>query len=188
VDTATGAYNLAYLTQHLPREMARAERYGRSLAVLSCDLGDIARVNGRSAGAAADAFMCGFVACSTACIRRGDWLVRTGEHVFMIVLPETERKGAQCVVRKLSEAFARQEFASTKELIGGSIKITITAMDPSRDGDGTAHMRALLHKVEGLRHGKKPDKKRSTDTETVNYLSDLELGCEAESGRNWPAS
>lgn len=187
MDTVTGAYNLAYLRQHLPREMARAERYGRSLAVLNCDIGDIARVNERLVGDAGDDLVRGFVSSSTACIRRGDWLVRTAEHIFMIVLPETERKGAQCVVRKLSEAFARQEFASTKQRIGGSIKITVTAMDPNSDGDGAAHMRALLHKIESFRPGEKRQTKRSAASETVNYLS-LESGGEAERGRSWPAT
>jgi two-component system, cell cycle response regulator len=187
-DTVTGAYNLAYLMQHLPRELARAERYGRSLAVLSCDIGRIARVSERLVGGAADDLARGFVSCSTACIRKGDWLARTGEHIFLIVLPETERKGAQCVVHKLSGALARQGFAPSKGVIGDSIKITITAMDPNSDGDGTAHMRALLHRLEGLRHSDKPDKNRSAQTETVNYLSDLEPGSEAEKGRNWPAT
>jgi two-component system cell cycle response regulator len=183
----TGAYNLTYLMQHLPREMARAERYGRSLTVLNCDIGDIARVNERLIGATGDESARGFVSSSTACIRKGDWLVRTGEHSFMIVLPETDRKGGQCVVHKLSEAFAHQEVASTGERIGGSIKITITAMDPNSDGDGTAHMRALLHKIESLRQSHKRHEKRAVDTETVNYLS-LESGSQTERGRNWPAA
>jgi two-component system, cell cycle response regulator len=187
-DTVTGAYNFAYLMQHLPREIARAERYGRSLAVLNCDIDGIARVNEQSGGAAGDLLARGFVACATACIRKGDWMVRTGELVFMIVLPETERKGAQRVVRKLTEAFARQESASTKVPLGGAIKVTITAMDPNSDGEGTAHMRALLRSAESSQHGDKRDEKRSADTEAAFYLSDFESGSEAERGRNWPTT
>ncbi|MGA2187092.1 MAG: response regulator [Steroidobacteraceae bacterium] len=188
MDTATGAYNLEYLMQHLPREMARAERYGRSLAVLDCAIDRMARVNEQSIGAAGDELLRGFVACSMACIRKGDWLVRTGEQQFMIVLPETDRKGAQCVMHKLSEAFARRESATTKEPLGGAVNITVTAMDPQGDGDGAAHMRALLGKSESLRHRDKHDEKRSPDDGTVHYLSDLVSVSDADRGRNWPAT
>jgi diguanylate cyclase (GGDEF)-like protein len=188
MDTVTGAYNLTYLMQHLPREIARAERYGRSLAVLNCDIGEIARATEREGDSDGNEFVRGFVSCSTACIRKCDWLVRTAERALMIVLPETDRKGAQCAVRKLSEAFACQEFALTKELMGGSIKFTITAMDPSSDKDGTAQMRALLHRLENLPHSVKRHKKRSVDTDTMNLLCDLDSDSEAERGRNWPAT
>ena len=38
IDSATAAHNLAYLVQHLPRELSRSERYGHALAVLTCDI------------------------------------------------------------------------------------------------------------------------------------------------------
>jgi diguanylate cyclase (GGDEF)-like protein len=180
IDTATGAYNLAYLMQHLPREMARAERYGRSLAVLTCRIDGMARVHERIVGAARDELVRGFVSCATACIRKGDWLVRTGENEFMIVLPETDEKGARCVTRKLSAAFT--------EPLGGAIKINVTAMDAARDGDSAAHMRALLRKAENLPHRDQHGGKRSPNAGTVHYLSDLASDGDADSGRNWPAT
>jgi len=106
----------------------------------------------------------------------------------MIVLPETERKGAQRVVRKLTEAFARQESGSAKQPLGGAIKIAITAMDPNSDGDGTAHMRALLRSAESSQHSDKRDEKKSADAEAAFYLSDFESGSESERGRNWPTT
>ena len=105
----------------------------------------------------------------------------------MIVLPETDRKGARCVVSKLSEAFARHESASTKEPIGGAVTISVTAMDPNSDRDGAAHMRALCRDAEGLRQRGMYVEKQLPNAETMNYLSDFVSGCEAEKGRNWPA-
>jgi two-component system, cell cycle response regulator len=187
LDTATGAYNLEYLMQHLPRELARAERYGRALAVLACEIG-IARDNEQVVGAVADELVREFVSSSTSCIRKGDWLARTGKNEFMIVLPETDRKGAQCVVRKLGQAFARRESATTKESIGGATNINVTAMDPNSDGEGTAHMRALLRKTENCRDSDRRDEKRLPDAGTINYLSDFVSGSQADRGRNWPAT
>jgi diguanylate cyclase (GGDEF)-like protein len=188
VDTATGAYNLAYLMQHLPREMARAERYGRSLAVLDCKIDGTARVSRQLVSAVSDETVRGFVACATSCIRKGDWLARTGKNEFMIVLPETDRRGAQCVVRKLAETFAREESAITKVPIGAAVSLNVTALDHKTDGDGAAHMQALLRKAESLRHRDNLDDKLLAEAETTNYLSDFASDSEAEKGRNWPAT
>jgi two-component system, cell cycle response regulator len=188
IDPLSGAYNIAYLMQHLPREMARAERYGRALAVLNCKIEETARISEQRVGHVGDEFLKGFVSCSAACIRRSDWLVRSGEGEFVIVLPETDEKGARCAARKLSEAFERQELPATNEPLGGRIKFSVTAMDPASDGGGAASMRAFLLKAASLRHADKRAKKRSVDTGTVYYLSDFDAGDEAERGRNWPAT
>jgi diguanylate cyclase (GGDEF)-like protein len=188
MDSVSGAYNLAYLVEHLPREVARAERHGRCLAVLNCEIDDAVRVNDeRVGGSVGDVLVPRFVSCSTATIRRSDWLVRSGEKEFLIVLPETDKKGAQCVARKLSQEFARQELPATKEPRRGAIKFKLTAMDPASDGGSVAYMRAFLRKAEGLRHSDMRET-RPPDTGAVFYLSDLESGSERERGRNWPAA
>lgn len=186
-DVATGAYNLAYLMQHLPREIARAERYGRSFAVLSCEIDGVAGVNTHFAGGTADEVLRRFAACSTACTRKGDWLARTGAQEFMIALPEADLKGAECVARKLSEAFTRKEAPNTSEPVGNAIKIQITAMNAQGDGDGTAHMRALLRKAESLGNRDKQDAKPAPDAR-LHYLSDLISVGDVDRGRNWPAN
>jgi GGDEF domain-containing protein len=114
----------------------------------------------------------------------GDWLVRTGEKEFMFVLPETDRKGAQCVVRKLDEAFA--ESAPIEGPFGGAIRISVTTMDPNSE-DGAAHMQALLAKAESYRYRDNHDAKRAPDA-GMYYLTDFVLGRDADNGRNWPAT
>jgi diguanylate cyclase (GGDEF)-like protein len=187
-DTLTGAYNIAYLMQHLPREMARTERYKRSLVVLKCEIDDTAPVNKRLAGSGGGELVRGFVQCSTACLRKSDWLVRSAEKQFMIVLPETDKKGARCVARKLSEAFALQKLPGTQEPLGGAIKFRLTAMEPAGEGAGAANMQALLRKAKDLRNLDKREEKPPAPIATVNYLSDLKSGGEAEAGRNWPTT
>jgi diguanylate cyclase (GGDEF)-like protein len=186
-DIATGAYNLSYLMEHLPREIARAERHGRSLSVLNCGIDEMVLVNEQLIGVSGDASMREFVSSSMACIRRGDWLVRTGESEFIIVLPETDGSGAQCVVRKLGEAFACRKSAPSKEPFGGAVNIYVTAMHPNADGEGAANMRALLNKVESLRHRDKRDAKRPAKGE-MHYLSDFVADGDLVGERNWPAA
>jgi hypothetical protein len=106
----------------------------------------------------------------------------------MIVLPETNEKGARCAARKLSEAFERRELPAAKEPLGRKLKFNVTAMDPAGGGGSAASMRAFLLRAESLRHVDKLETKRSADTGAAYYLSDLDSGSEAERGRNWPAT
>jgi diguanylate cyclase (GGDEF)-like protein len=185
-DPVTGVYNIAYLTQHLPREMARAERYGRALAILTCKVEYAACVREQRTGIGYDELVRAFVASSAVCIRRSDWLVRSGEAEFVIVLPESDEKGARCAARKLSDAFERQKLPATQEPLGGKVRFNITTMDPASDGSGAASMRAFLVKAESLRHDGGRAQKQSAETGTVYYLSDFDAGSEVEKGRNWP--
>jgi diguanylate cyclase (GGDEF)-like protein len=186
LDGATETYNLAYLMQQLPREIARAERHGRFLAVLNCKIDDTVRVD--ALGTGDDGLVRGFVSCATACIRKSDWLARSGVREFMIVLPETDERGARFVARKLSEAFARQALSATGPPRRSALQFSVTAMDTTNNEGSAAYMRALLRKTESLRKSAKHDERRSGDTGTVHYLSDLESNRESEKGRNWPAT
>jgi diguanylate cyclase (GGDEF)-like protein len=188
MDDATGAFNFAYFVKHLPREMARAERYSHPMTVLTCEIDSPTRINGLSTNANTDELARGFVSCSANCIRGSDWLARSGEREFTVVLPETDAKGARCVARKLSEAFARQEWPTGQDVLGATIEFDITAMDPASNGGSAAHMQALLrHRARSL-HTDNRDQKCAAKAEPGQYLSDLDTGTEAERGRNWPAT
>ena len=49
-------------------------------------------------------------------------------------------------------------------------------------------MRALLRRQKASERSAKHDERRSGNTGTVHYLSDLESNRESEKGRNWPAT
>jgi two-component system, cell cycle response regulator len=100
--------------------VARAKRYGRSLTVLNCQIDATGRGNQQLVGSVDDELALGFVSCATTCIRTSDWLVRAAEKEFMIVLPETDERGARCVARKLSEAFARRNRLRSKNRRSGA--------------------------------------------------------------------
>ncbi len=188
IDDVTGAYNFEYFEKHLPREMARAERYSHCLTALTCGIDSSARIKGVSADLSTEELARGFFSCSTECLRGSDWLVRSADQQFTIVLPETDAKGARLVARKMLEAFTRRAWPTGRLVLGDTVKFNITAMDPASNGGGAAHMQALLNKGARPRHKDKCDAKFPTQAEPVYYLSDFDSGKEAESGRNWPAT
>jgi diguanylate cyclase (GGDEF)-like protein len=101
-DPLTGAYNRRHMTTFLPRELERARRYGRPLAVLACDIDEFKAVNDSFGHEAGDEVLQAFVARATACTRGSiDWVARTGGEEFLIVLPETNLERATRVADKV---------------------------------------------------------------------------------------
>jgi PleD family two-component response regulator len=100
VDPVTGAYNLAYPAQHLPRELARPQRFGHSLSILHCDMGGFDAFCEQRGHEAGNELMREFVACAVTRIRKGDWFARASCASVWIVLPETAAKGAQCATKQ----------------------------------------------------------------------------------------
>lgn len=141
-DAATGVHNLGYLVQHLPRELARSQRYGHALSVLTCVIDGLA--DAECEVAARDALLRIFVARSAGCLRKYDWLARTGRHEFMIVLPETAPSGARCVARKLRYLFTRDPLCMADDSINLTVRIAVTAVEPKHDPDSMLRISALL--------------------------------------------
>jgi diguanylate cyclase (GGDEF)-like protein len=146
-DSVTGAYNLAYLTQHLPRELARARRYGHALAVLSCNIDGFNRFLDLFGQEAADEQLRRFVTGAERSLRKVDWLARTTGGTFMIVLPETSAAGAYFAAQKLR--FAQHPLSTPAEPIGFTVNIDVTALAANHDADSAARIESLLRSASG---------------------------------------
>jgi two-component system cell cycle response regulator len=143
-DAVTGAHNLDYLMHHLPRELARSQRYGHALGILTCDIDGFHRFTDRFGHGAGNEWLRAFVAGAGGCIRKGDWLARTGGGAFMIVLPETAAKGAHRAAQKLRQLFALHPFSTPAEPIGFTVSIGVTAVEAKHDARSADQIRALL--------------------------------------------
>jgi len=143
-DGATGVHNLRYFVHHLPRELARAQRSSQALAVLSCDIDGLEQIDDRFGRESAERILRAFVALSDGCIRKEDWLARTGDREFMIVLPDTTAEDAHCVARKLRELFARNPLCTPSVATGVRVNIGVTAVEAQHRIDDTLRIEGLL--------------------------------------------
>lgn len=101
-DPLTGAFNRRYLMEQLPRELERCRRYASPLSVILCDVDHFKQVNDRFGHAAGDDVLQQFAARIQRSIRSmSDWLARLGGEEFLIVLPETDYRGALLVAEKI---------------------------------------------------------------------------------------
>jgi diguanylate cyclase (GGDEF)-like protein len=143
-DPITGAYTIAYLAQHLPRELARSQRYGHAVAVLNCEIDGFNEIAAQYGDEVGDELLRAFVTRAESCIRNGDWLARTGDAEFMLVLPETPLKGAHRAAQKLRQLFALHPLSTPFGPITLTSRIEVTAIDARRDADSELRIHALL--------------------------------------------
>ena len=145
-DPLTGAHNLRYLMKHLPRELARAQRYLHPLAVLSCDIDRFKQINDAHGHGVGDEVLRAFVARSDSCLREGsDWLARVGGDEFVVVLPETDVVGANRVARKLHKVFAHCPVATAAGPVKLTVSIGITAVEAEDEILSPSKIDDLLH-------------------------------------------
>ena len=156
-DPLTGAPNLRYLLQQLPRELARAQRYGHSLAVLSCDIDKFKQINDTFGHDVGNDVLRAFVARAEKVLRKdSDWLARVGGDEFLIILPETNAIGASRVAKKLHQTFARFPVATPAGPVSFTSSIGVTAVDASLEIRDASKIEDLLRAADsGLYASKK---------------------------------
>lgn len=104
-DTVTQTFNRHYLSNNLPGEIQRAQRYRRSLAVILCDIDHFKELNDTAGHTAGDAVLRTVADTLAGLVRTDvDWVARYGGEEFLIVLPETDLAGAESVAERLRRA------------------------------------------------------------------------------------
>ena len=130
-DPLTGCYNRGYMTERLPQEIKRAKRYRHSLSLVLCDIDHFKRVNDTHGHQAGDRILKEFVQWINESIRDGvDWLARYGGEEFLIVVPETDTKGACCVAERLRRILSQRAIEIQGEKIYITASFGVTGLDP----------------------------------------------------------
>jgi diguanylate cyclase (GGDEF)-like protein/PAS domain S-box-containing protein len=93
-DGLTGLPNRALLLDRLESALQRADREGREIAVLFCDLDGFKQVNDSAGHAAGDAVLVETAARLRGALRDGDTVARVGGDEFVIIMEPWNRAGA----------------------------------------------------------------------------------------------
>jgi diguanylate cyclase (GGDEF)-like protein len=107
-DALTGLANRGTFEQALAREVARAQRYARPLALVLFDLDAFKARNDRLGHAAGDAALARVGSALRRLSRASDQVARLGGDEFAAILPETGPDGALAFAHKLRRALAAE--------------------------------------------------------------------------------
>lgn len=123
-DSLTGLWNFRYLTVSLNREIERALRFDRSLAVLMLDLDLFKNVNDTYGHQRGDEVLREFSERVKAEIREVDTLARYGGEEFVLVLPETTSEGAARLAERVCQTIRARPFTSAND--DSEIPVTVS--------------------------------------------------------------
>jgi diguanylate cyclase (GGDEF)-like protein len=116
LDALTGLHNRRYFHETLAREVARANRYQRELALIVLDLDDFKAINDRIGHLAGDAVLAEAAERLRDVVRSADVACRVGGDEFAIVLPESTPEDAKGLYRRLQAAMAKRPLGQAGRL------------------------------------------------------------------------
>ena len=117
-DALTGLYNRRYLEESLPREIARSERRGQSLALLMIDLDHFKAFNDRHGHDGGDALLTAFGHLLQASSRGEDIACRYGGEEFTLILTEITPEDARRRAEQLRMAVERMSVRHLQRDLG----------------------------------------------------------------------
>jgi two-component system chemotaxis family response regulator WspR len=112
-DGLTGVHNHRYLQEYLQIEVARSSRYKREFGLLFIDIDDFKRINdehGHKAGDEVLVRVAEQLQAANRKMRESDFAARYGGEEFVVILPETDVKGAQIKAERIRAAVAQLAF------------------------------------------------------------------------------
>jgi diguanylate cyclase (GGDEF)-like protein len=108
LDALTSLHNRRYFHETLAREVARAHRYGRRLAVIVIDLDDFKSVNDTVGHLAGDGVLAEAAERMLTAVRTADVACRVGGDEFAVILPESGREDAELLASRIARAVSGQ--------------------------------------------------------------------------------
>lgn len=106
-DGLTGLANHRTFWETLNRELSRARRYGTPLSLVVLEIDKFKRINDSFGHLKGDEALRGIAQVLNRCCRTMDIAARIGGDEFALILPETDKQGAEYVARRVHKAIAK---------------------------------------------------------------------------------
>ena len=140
-DPLTGLFNYRYLRESLRRELERAARFGRDLAVVALDLDHFKDVNDTYGHGVGDMVLVEVARRIRGVTREVDVAFRRGGEEFVILLPETDSAGGAALARRLAAEVRHTPVVACDHAISVTVSIGV-AVFPEHGTTGSAVLEA----------------------------------------------
>jgi diguanylate cyclase (GGDEF)-like protein len=133
LDALTGLHNRRYFHETLAREVARAQRYSRRLALIVFDLDDFKAINDRIGHLSGDAVLAETAERVRDVVRSADIACRVGGDEFAVILPESSTADADQLYHRLRGAVSSRPVGQAGRLsLSAGIADLLPDDDPTR--------------------------------------------------------
>jgi diguanylate cyclase (GGDEF)-like protein len=129
IDPLTGLENRVAWEDLVRLENDRLRRYRRPIAVVSADIDDLKAVNDREGHPAGDVLIRAAADVLRAHARAADRVARVGGDEFLVLLPETDSRGAERYVRRVRAAARRLGTGTAPSGLALSLGFAAAALD-----------------------------------------------------------
>jgi diguanylate cyclase (GGDEF)-like protein len=131
-DALTELYNRRHFLELMEKEIARAERHGRPLALAILDVDLFKRINDDFGHIAGDVVLKQIAEILRQHVRGEDIAARIGGEEFAILLPEAQARDATSFAERLREAVATTAFAPGGAPQRITVSIGLASLAPAR--------------------------------------------------------
>jgi diguanylate cyclase (GGDEF)-like protein len=142
-DELTGAYNMRAFSSMLQRAFRQAVRYGHALSVVMIDSDNLKHINDTHGHESGNRLLQHVVRCIREQLRGSDVMARFGGDEFIVLLPETNDKGAMEMAERIRKAVEVSRF----DVRSGDTNITVSLGVASYPEDG-GNLDAILDKAD----------------------------------------
>ena len=122
-DSLTGLANRRAYEERIEEELLRAQRMGRSLALILLDVDHLKQMNDTFGHAAGDQLLRAVADVLRSRTRGIDLAARLGGDEFILLLPETDRTGAMVALERLMEGIAEQRIQGQPIQISAGVAV-----------------------------------------------------------------
>jgi diguanylate cyclase (GGDEF)-like protein len=130
-DGLTQIANKRQLEEQLDKEVARARRHDRSLAVIMMDIDHFKQVNDVHGHLTGDVVLKEIAQLVRVRVRREELFARFGGEEFVLVLPETDREGAVEAAEAIRRLVAEHSMTFEGQMIRVTVSLGVATFDKS---------------------------------------------------------
>ncbi|MEK6775914.1 MAG: diguanylate cyclase [bacterium] len=114
-DGLTGIFNHRYFYRRLDEEFTRSERYNNPLSTIMLDVDGFKEINDTLGHRTGDRILKELAVVLKSKIRKSDIVARYGGDEFVILLPQTDRQGAEMEANRVARSIMSYQFESLPE-------------------------------------------------------------------------
>lgn len=130
IDELTRCASRRFFEREFPREVERAVRLGRPLALVTCDIDHFKAINDSHGHPSGDEVLEEFATRLNHVLRQGeDWVARIGGEEFAVVLPETTEVEAQLIAERMCEQIRATPFHTTTAALSVTASFGLCSLD-----------------------------------------------------------